>query len=58
MEQQFDIEKIEKKFRRRQKIVTAVTYILLSFWALMVLFPFYWMILTSVKSYSSYNSER
>ncbi len=26
-------------------------------WALVVLFPFYWMILTSVKSYASYASE-
>ena len=57
MGQQLDIEKLEKKAGRRQKIVTTVTYILLSFWALMVLFPFYWMVLTSVKSYSSYNSE-
>ena len=30
---------------------------LLTFWAVIVLFPFYWMILTSVKSYSAYNSE-
>ena len=34
-----------------------VTYILLTFWALMVLFPYYWMLLTSVKSYSAYNGE-
>ena len=32
-------------------------YICLTLWAVIVLFPFYWMILTSVKSYSSYNSE-
>ena len=32
-------------------------YIFLIFWAVCVLFPFYWMILTSIKSYSSYNSE-
>ena len=32
-------------------------YALLVFWALMVLFPFYWMLLTSVKSYGSYNAE-
>ena len=32
-------------------------YALLVFWALVVLFPFYWMLLTSVKSYGSYNSE-
>lgn len=35
----------------------AATYVLLTLWALMVLFPFYWMLLTSVKSYSEYNSE-
>ena len=29
----------------------------LIFWALIVLFPFYWMLLTAIKSYSSYNSE-
>ena len=32
-------------------------YVLLVFWALMVLFPFDWMLLTSVKSYGSYNAE-
>ena len=32
-------------------------YGLLVFWGLMVLFPFYWMLLTSVKSYGSYNAE-
>ena len=34
-----------------------VTYCLLTVWAVIVLFPFYWMILTSVKSYSAYNGE-
>ena len=34
-----------------------ITYILLSIWAVIVLFPFYWMVLTSLKSYSAYNSE-
>lgn len=29
----------------------------LCLWALIVLFPFYWMVLTSVKSYGSYNAE-
>lgn len=57
MEQKFHIEKIEKKSKRRKRIATSITYVLLSLWAFMVLFPFYWMILTSVKSYSSYNSE-
>lgn len=34
-----------------------VIYIMLVIWALAVLFPFYWMILTSVKDYASYNAE-
>ena len=33
------------------------TYLLLVLWALLVLFPFYWMVLTSVKDYGEYNSE-
>ncbi|MCM1131443.1 MAG: carbohydrate ABC transporter permease [Roseburia sp.] len=32
-------------------------YILLSVWAILVIFPFFWMILTSFKTYSAYNSE-
>ena len=32
-------------------------FALLILWAIIVLFPFYWMLLTSVKSYSSYNAE-
>ena len=34
-----------------------LTYTGLSVWALIVLFPFYWMLLTSVKSYGAYNAE-
>ena len=57
MEQNITMEKRQKQSLRRQKNVRTVTYVLLSFWALMVLFPFYWMLLTSIKSYGSYNSE-
>ena len=32
-------------------------YSFLTFWGIIVLFPFYWMVLTSVKSYGAYNSE-
>ena len=52
-----DFSEIEKKAQRNEKIRKTATYVLLTFWALIVLFPFYWMILTSVKSYSAYNSE-
>ena len=34
-----------------------IIYTGLILWAVIVLFPFYWMLLTSVKSYSAYNSE-
>lgn len=49
--------KIERTARKKEKMQKAVIYTLLSVWALVVLFPFYWMVLTSVKSYSAYNSE-
>ena len=52
-----DYERIERKTLIRKRCIKTVTYTLLSVWALMVLFPFYWMLLTSVKSYGSYNSE-
>ena len=48
---------IEARSRRRERIRSTIIYVLLSLWALIVLFPFYWMILTSLKSYSAYNSE-
>ncbi|MDE5546461.1 MAG: carbohydrate ABC transporter permease, partial [Anaeroplasmataceae bacterium] len=34
-----------------------IIYILLSVWAILVIFPFFWMILTSFKTYAAYNSE-
>ena len=52
-----DYQKIEKNARLRGCILKTVTYILLTVWAVLVLFPFYWMVLTSVKSYGAYNSE-
>ena len=43
----------------KSKIVSKVlTYSLLVIFAIIVLFPFYWMILTSIKSFVSYNSEQ
>lgn len=38
-------------------VLTVLVYILLSVWGIFVLFPFYWMLLTSVKSYGAYNTE-
>lgn len=57
MEKHMDYDQIERNARTRKILGNAVLYTLLTLWALMVLFPFYWMLLTSVKSYSAYNSE-
>ena len=35
-----------------------LSYVILTVWAVAVLFPFYWMVLTSLKSYSVYSTER
>ena len=47
----------QRKDRRRRGLAGALTYLALSVWAVVVLFPFYWMVLTSFKSYGAYNSE-
>ncbi len=57
MEKHTDYAKIEKQARIRSRVRSTTVHILLSLWAVIVLFPFYWMVLTSVKSYSAYNSE-
>ncbi len=48
---------IRRKAENRKVIKNIILYTLLTVWAIMVLFPFFWMILTSIKSYSEYNSE-
>ena len=58
MNKQIDYEKIEKRARNRKILVKVVVYSMLALWAILVLFPFYWMMLTSFKSYASYNGER
>ncbi|MBQ9912416.1 MAG: carbohydrate ABC transporter permease [Firmicutes bacterium] len=43
---------------KENRLLRTLTYIMLTIWGLMVLFPFYWMILCSVKSYGQYNAEQ
>ena len=52
-----DFENIQKKTDGKNKVLKIIAYVFLSLWALIVLFPFYWMVLTSVKSYGAYNAE-
>lgn len=53
----FDFERLQGRALRRKRILRALTYLLLGVWAVVVLFPFYWMLLTSVKDYGAYNAE-
>ncbi len=57
MQNKTDFAKIERRSLFRRRTGKTVTYFLLTLWALIVLFPFYWMLLTSVKSYGAYNAE-
>lgn len=57
MGKQVDFRRLERSLRVRRGISRGVIYALLTAWAVMVLFPFYWMLLSSVKSYGAYNSE-
>ncbi len=57
MEDSMNIEKAERSEKIRSRILGVLNGIMLAVWALVVLFPFYWMVLTSVKSYSAYSSE-
>lgn len=57
MSQQLDYEKIERSAKSRTAVRNTFTYLLLGVWAVMVIFPFFWMVLTSLKSYSEYSSE-
>ena len=49
--------KLERAARTRKVVLNVFVYAMLVLWALFVLFPFYWMILTSVKEYSAYSNE-
>lgn len=57
MTKQQDYSAIEKRENIKKTAAKVIIYIFLAVWALIVLFPFYWMVLTSVKDYASYNSE-
>ena len=52
-----EVQTIENNSKRMNTIRVCMRYLFLTLWGIMVLFPFYWMILTSVKGYGAYNSE-
>ena len=57
MERKIDYERIERRAAAHKRAFRAADYAFLTLWALMVLFPFYWMVLTSLKSSGAYNAE-
>ena len=57
MEKQNNYTSIQRAALIRKRAVKTVTYAFLTLWAVLVLFPFYWMLLSSVKSYGAYASE-
>ena len=44
--------------RKNAKASRILIYVFLVIWAVIVLFPFYWMVLTSVKNTAAYNNEK
>ena len=57
MTKQTEFERIEKSAKVRGTAAKVVVHTLLTLWAIVVLFPFYWMLLTSIKDYGAYNAE-
>ena len=57
MSHQSELQSIERAARNRRILKKSFTYLMLTLWAALVLFPFYWMVLSSLKSYSAYNGE-
>ena len=52
-----DSHLVERKLAAKKKAINTLIYSLLAVWALIVLFPFYWMLLTSFKTSAEYNAE-
>lgn len=57
MEKTVNIEKDLRRAEMQRKVIKVLIYTLLVFWAIMVIFPFYWMLISSFKEYSDYNAE-
>ena len=52
-----ELKQAKKQTKTSQILKKSGIYLGLSFWAIAVLFPFYWMLQNSFKSFSEYNSE-
>ena len=52
-----ELKKVKQHTRISTALKSTLTYIGLSIWAIAVLFPFYWMLQNSFKSFGEYTSE-
>ena len=50
-----DVDKVKKQQKAMYILVTVLIYAFLAFMAIIIVFPFYWMIISSVKSLNEYN---
>ncbi len=57
MNQAINLRGAERRAKATNIALRVLLYLFLGFWALVVLFPFYWMLLTSLKGYGAYNAE-
>lgn len=57
MEKTINYKSAERAASVRLAVKNSITYVLLVLWGVLVLFPFYWMLLTSIKGYGAYNAE-
>ena len=58
MQSDMNFERELNRARRKRLTKRITVFSVLSFWGLIVLFPFYYMILTAFKDYGDYNAER
>ena len=54
---QQDYTRVHSAAQAKKTVFKGFVYAFLIIWALIVLFPFYWMVLSSIKSYGDYNGE-
>ena len=57
MQYNTEFGRLERSAKVRKILLKILIYSFLVAGAIVVLFPFYWMILTSIKSYGAYNAE-
>lgn len=57
MSKKMNYKEIEKSSLAKGRALRIAVYAVLVVWALVVLFPFYWMIITSFKTHGAYNAE-